>query len=245
MNERLSVTEGPLTAPAVRYGWLVPAMPALDRTALAVSLEVLGGGASSRLPRLVAERGLARHAQSWSSSLEGHGLAGVWVELTTRVPVDRARRFVDGAIRALALAGPMPREFARARAKLVLEALLLWENPETRARELARYELDRGGASAWLDEIAALDHVTRNTVRRITGAVFVDPHRSTVEVYPPEWPHDDPALSRQALYTVAKGDTLEGIASRFDVDPSALARSNDLDPKRALPPGQSLVIPPK
>jgi predicted Zn-dependent peptidase len=220
-------------------------MPALERTALAVSVELLGGSAAARLPRLASERGLARHAESWLSSAEGLELAGVWLELTTRVPVDRARRFVDGAIRQLSLAGPMPLEFARARARLTLSALKLWEHPETRARELARYELGRGGASAWLDEIAALDHVTRNTVRRVAHAVFVDAHRTIVEVYPPEWPPDDPALLRQALYTVAKGDTLVAIASRFHVDPAALARANDVDPKFSLQPGQPLWIPQK
>lgn len=47
----------------------------------------------------------------------------------------------------------------------------------------------------------------------------------------------------KTLYTVAVGDTLEGIAARFDTTPNALWRNNpDLDGKDTVDVGQELVI---
>jgi len=45
------------------------------------------------------------------------------------------------------------------------------------------------------------------------------------------------------VHVVRSGETLSGIARRYGVTTTALARANGLDPKRPIRPGQQLVIP--
>lgn len=43
-------------------------------------------------------------------------------------------------------------------------------------------------------------------------------------------------------YTVAKGDTLFGIAKRFDIEPALLIEVNEIDNPNLLQPGQQILI---
>ena len=113
-----------------------------------------------------------------------------------------------------------------------------------RAAALLASEVVRGDARRFVDEARALSTVTPERVRRLFAERFVDARRTTVEEYPPLWPADDARLSGYELYTVEPTDKLEDVARRFHVPLTALARANDLDPKRALTPGQPLWIPP-
>jgi hypothetical protein len=244
-SERLSVVEGAVTAPAVRYAWVVPAREPQDRALAETTARILGGSAGARLPRLLVPRGLARHARSSALELDGGALVSMWLELSSRGSVDRTRRFADGTVKQLRLVGPSARELERVRATLRLEALRDWENPERRARRLAWYELTLADAGQWLAEVRSLDTIRVASVKRFAHEHLVDARRSTVEVYPPSWPTDDPAHAHQQLYTAAQGDTLDAVARRFHVDPASLARANDLDPKSGLAPGQPLWIPPE
>ncbi len=47
-----------------------------------------------------------------------------------------------------------------------------------------------------------------------------------------------------ATYVVAEGDTVSGIAERFDVSTGAILEANDLDNPDRVMVGQALVIPP-
>lgn len=52
-----------------------------------------------------------------------------------------------------------------------------------------------------------------------------------------------PAPKPELTHTVKKGDTLIGIAKRYGVSPRALAARNGLNLKKAIRPGQKLIIP--
>lgn len=52
-----------------------------------------------------------------------------------------------------------------------------------------------------------------------------------------------PTPTPAALYTVQPGDTLGGIAERFDTTVDELIAANGLTDPNALQPGQSLIIP--
>lgn len=244
-SERLSVVEEPAPAPRARYGWITGASGAENRAALDVLVGVLAGGPSSRLHRdLVERRFLAHYVSAWSSTLQGGVLLGVDFEISTRTTLDRARRFVDGAIRQLRLVGPSRGELRRARRRLELDALLEWENPTDRCRRLTRSELGHGDARAWLEELRALGSITEESVRRAAHDTLVDSRRVTVEAYPPRWPEDDPKLADYRVYAAAAGESLAGIAERFGVTVQALAKANDLDPRYGLVADQPLLIPP-
>lgn len=244
-SERLSVVESPGPSPRTAYSWLVPNTTPEDAAALAVSLEVLAGPLKSRLPRLlVTDRSLARKALGERTRVRGATLASVFVESTTRTSVDRVRRFVDGTLKQLRLVGPTRGEVDRARARLMAEALATWEDPVRRAAALLAAEVLAGDALRFLDEARALARVEPESVRRTFADRFVDARRTTIEEYPPLWPADDARLAGYRLHTIEQNDTLENLARRFAVPLTSLARANDLDPKRALTPGQPLWIPP-
>jgi len=56
-------------------------------------------------------------------------------------------------------------------------------------------------------------------------------------------PASAPAAPAPRIHVVRSGETLSGIAKRYGVTTTALARANGLDPKRPIRPGQKLVIP--
>lgn len=49
-------------------------------------------------------------------------------------------------------------------------------------------------------------------------------------------------ISQDTSYTVAGGDTLDTIGARFDVSPTCLAETNDLEPTARLSIGQTLLV---
>jgi predicted Zn-dependent peptidase len=245
-SERLSVLEDATHDPTVFTGWTVASADDLDRASLAAALELLAGRGRPRLFRiLVRERSLSHRVEPWTANVGGNVLAGVTFDLSSRASVDRARRFLDGSIKQLRLVGPSRGEVDRARSRLELDALFRWEDLRTRARDLALSELEAGDAGALARRAASLDAVSPETIRHLAHDHFVEGARTTVEVYPPLFPYDDPRLLRHAMYTVAAGDTLAAIALRFHSSVAAIARANDLDPKYSLAVGQGLWIPPE
>jgi LysM repeat protein len=70
--------------------------------------------------------------------------------------------------------------------------------------------------------------------------------RTLVELYPPNW--QDPGGSVVTLpkyHIVSTGETLTGIAKKHGVSTAALAAANKLDPKKAIHPGDKLLVPKK
>jgi hypothetical protein len=241
-SERMSTMKGGVSSPTARYAWLTP-RGSEDEAGIKVALEVLGGGERARLSRLLTDAHMARSVESWTLPLAGGTLSGLLVVPSSRVSIDRMRRFVDGALKQMRLVGPSKRELTRARQRLLVDAYRTWEDPVTRARLLASYELVRGGAERAPQDIAAVERITADTIRQSVRQGLRDARRTTIEIYPPAWPEDDPRIARQRLYTIAEGDTLAAIAARFGVEIAAITRINDLDPKYALSPGQPLWIP--
>jgi hypothetical protein len=240
-SERFSFSEGPVSVPLTRFGWLVPRGSAQHEAALDFAVDVLGARLSVLLVR---ERSLARRAAAWTRFVGGGEVVGGGVEISSRTTLDRARRYADGAVLALRLKGPSRREMDRARARLTLSAVTDWEDPLRRARRLAIAELVSGDANGWLAEAGALYTMKADAVRALAHDVFVETRRCTDEVFPPHTPEDDPRLAHHMLYTVEHGDTLAAVAARYHVEPAAVARANDLDPSQPLVPGQPLWIPP-
>ncbi|HVW29040.1 MAG TPA: LysM peptidoglycan-binding domain-containing protein [Polyangiaceae bacterium] len=241
-TERMSALDADVASPFARYAWVVPE-GSDDEAAIRVALEVLGGGEQARLPRLFQGTHLGKRAEAWELHVPGGTLSGLLIEPRARVSIDRIRRFVDGALKQLRLVGPSRRELARAKQRLLLDAYRTWEDPVALARLLASYELVRGGAERARSAILALSRVTPRDVSRAVQRSLVDARRTTIEVYPPSFPADDPRVAAQKLYTVVASDTLARIAERFHVSVAAIARANDLDPKYGLSEGQPLWIP--
>jgi hypothetical protein len=240
-SERFTELSADRAAPAALYTFI--ASHGDDDMASRLALEILAGDPGARLPRLLTTRGLARRVDSWELAVSGGTLLGLVLEPGPRVSIDRARRFVDGALKQLRLVGPSRREVERARSRLLLEEYTRREDPLARAELLAGYELVRGGASRAAGDLDALSRVTALDIARAVKENLRDGRRTTVEEYPHEFPSDDPRLVRQSLHTVAPGDTLAALAQRYKVTIAALCRANDLDPKYALSPGQPLWIP--
>jgi zinc protease len=238
----MSTIDADVPSPRARYTWITP-LGSEDEAGIRVALDVLGGGEEARFARLFRGTHIGKRAEAWERHLPGGTLSGLLIEPSARVSIDRTRRFVDGALKQMRLVGPSRRELSRARQRLLLDAYRTWEDPVALGRLLASYELVRGGAERARSAVAALQRITARDVSRAVQQSLVDARRTTVELYPPAFPPDDPRVAEQRLYTVLPGDTLASIAERFHVTIAAIAGANDLDPKYALTDGQPLWIP--
>lgn len=244
-TERLTVLDVDRDAPGVDYVWAVPEATPVEMASLRIGFELLAGEGGGRLHALLVKRGLARRTELLLSGGEGGALYGVRVDASTKGPLDRIRRFVDGALKQTRLVGPSTVDVRRTAARLRLRALEAWDDVEERSRRLALAELVHGDARAAFANVDAFARVTPETVRRTMHDAVVDSRRATVETYPKTWPEDDPAHAAHRLHTVLPGETLADIAARYQVDPTRLARENDVDPRYRLTVGEPLWIPPK
>jgi hypothetical protein len=245
-SERLSVLRDTrIEAPEVHIGYPLSGASPADLASLGVIAAILGASPSSRLPSLVVRRrGRATHAFAWFDAPAGVPLLGLSVTIAVHSTVDRVERFIEGTLKQLRLVGPSARELAAGQRTFVNRLLHLVEPPDGHARLLAQLALC-GAAIGPVSEL--VEHARRTTPERVRETVkryLVATRRSVVEVYPPDWPIDDPTLSDFTLYTVVEGDTWQELGKRFGVPASEILRANEFDPRYRPTPGEALWIPP-
>ena len=128
-----------VTQPNLRRAYLVPSARTAakgESEALDVLAEIVGGGATSRLYReLVIDKGVASSAGAWYQST-AYDDSKLMVYATPRdgVSLDDLRAAIDATIADLVKNGVTDEELARAKKKLVAEAVRAQDNQASLAR---------------------------------------------------------------------------------------------------------------
>jgi predicted Zn-dependent peptidase len=155
------------------------------RFAIALLVNDLGGGMSSRLfQRVREERGLAYAIYAYKQFHHGTGQLGVYVG-TQPQTAEAALDAIRGELQALAREGLDGEALASARRQLKGQVMLGLESPGARMSRLASVTL-QGEPYRTLDQLlASIDAVDAATVGAV-AAEFLDPDRQTVQVLGPE-----------------------------------------------------------
>jgi predicted Zn-dependent peptidase len=155
------------------------------RFALAILVNVFGGGMSSRLfQRVREELGLAYAVYAYKHFFQSSGQLGVYVG-TQPATADRAVDAIRGEYRRLAAEGLPTDELADGKQQLTGQIMLSLESPISRMGRLAGFTL-HGDRYRTLDEMLAdIAAVTPDSVADV-AAEFFDPHRQTVVRLGPE-----------------------------------------------------------
>lgn len=160
----------------VHLAFVHEALPAdhPDAPALALFSQAAGGGMSSRLFQQVREElGLAYSIYSWAAGYQETGVLGVYCAADAK-----------DAARALALArsilvetaeGFTEVELARSKAQWRSGVLMGLEGVQTRADHLARWIELRGRIVDAAEQVAEIDAVTVDQVRRVAAAALANP----------------------------------------------------------------------
>ncbi|MGH7631010.1 MAG: M16 family metallopeptidase [Gemmatimonadales bacterium] len=149
------------------------------RFALAILVNVFGGGMSSRLfQRVREELGLAYAVYAYKHFFQSAGQLGVYVG-TQPSTADRAVDAIRAEYRRLAKEGLAADELADGKRQLKGQIMLSLESPISRMGRLAGFTL-HGDRYRTLDEmLAEIDAVTTDTIAGV-AAEFFDPGRQTV-----------------------------------------------------------------
>ncbi|MFK8253567.1 M16 family metallopeptidase [Ancylobacter terrae] len=138
-ERRVSLADARVAQPNFSRAYLVPSYRTADGNeaeALDVLAQILGGGSTGRLYRsLVADQGLAANAGAWyqGTSLDATRF-GVSASPRPGVELDKLEAATDAVIAEIAAKGPDDAELARAKTRLVADAVYSQDNQATLAR---------------------------------------------------------------------------------------------------------------
>jgi predicted Zn-dependent peptidase len=155
------------------------------RVALALLVNALGGGMSSRLfQRVREELGLAYSVYSYQSGFQASGIAGTYVA-TAPGTADKAVAAILAEYALVAREGLPAEELEAQKLQLKGQIMLGLESPVSRMGRLAGYVLS-GDQYRTLDQLLAeVDAVTGDEVAAL-GAEFFAPERQTIVRLGPE-----------------------------------------------------------
>ena len=160
----------------VHLAFVHEALPAdhPDAPALALFSQAAGGGMSSRLFQQVREElGLAYSIYSWIAGYQETGVLGVYCAADAK---DAARALaLSRNILAETAEGFTEVELARSKAQWRSGVLMGLEGVQTRADHLARWIELRGRIVDAAEQVAEIDAVTVDQVRRVAGAALANP----------------------------------------------------------------------
>jgi predicted Zn-dependent peptidase len=155
------------------------------RFAIALLVNDLGGGMSSRLfQRVREELGLAYAVYAYKQFHHGTGQLGIYVG-TKPETASAALDAIMGELDTVAAAGLDAATLASARRQLKGQVMLSLESPAARMGRLASFTLQREPYRTLDELLASIDAVNEDMVRGV-AAEFLAPGRQTVQVLGPE-----------------------------------------------------------
>jgi zinc protease len=189
---QVTMADPRVAQPSMQRSYLVPSSNSAkpgESEALDVLAQVLGGGETSRLYRaLVVEQHVATGAGGWyqGTALDDTRF-GVFASPLPGVSFATVEAAIDGVIADVAAGGITPAELARAKTRLIADAVYAHDNQATMARWYGA-ALCTGGTvelvEAWTDQVRA---VTADAVRE-AARTWLDKRRSVTAYLVKELP---------------------------------------------------------
>jgi zinc protease len=181
---RAEVTR-PVAADRLVIGLPAPGLGEADRPAFELAVELLAGGPSSRLHRvLVVEKELASSVNGDLPATRDPGLYALWVQNTKGHSAEEVEALVEAELGRLRDQPPTPGELDKARVQL---ETALWRgltSSEGRADQLGEFELCAGDYRRLLGRAAEYGRVTVDDVRAVARDHFAPGRRSVVIARP-------------------------------------------------------------
>lgn len=173
--------------PADRFvmGYPAPGLGDPDRAAYDVIDQILLGGPSSRLHRLlVVERELASSVNGDVAPTRDPGLFCLWIQMTRGHEAGRAEELIVREMERLATESVDAGELTAARNRLETEFWSELGSSRGRAEALGHFEVTTGDYRNLIERSRAYDRVTASDVRRVAGAFLAPGARSVVTASP-------------------------------------------------------------
>lgn len=182
-RERLYRIQAPTPTDKLLLGYHVPGFAHRDTPPLIVANEVLFGGRSSRIHRLLCdEQEVAISVRGAVSPFVDPGLFEVWISLREGKRRSEGLLLLDEEIARLVKHGPTDVELEKAVNQIELSFLYSMETAGGKAEQLGFYEtVVNDGASA-IDRLEEYRRITSGDVRRVAAKYLKATRRTRVEI---------------------------------------------------------------
>ncbi len=193
--------------PAFHLAWRVPASPHADSLALDLLAEVLGGGPSSRLDKLLTrDLPLATQYMAGTDGRRDVDLFQVYVEMAAPgLPqLEEAKRRIRTAIADIAAHGVTPAELRRAQETFVAGWVFGTQSLARKAEFLAQFELFEGDAQKANTLLARYAAVTPQDLQRVARTLLTFDREVELDVLPKGHPLPKDAGLKPSYVTKAE-----------------------------------------
>ncbi|KPK15257.1 MAG: hypothetical protein AMJ62_09845 [Myxococcales bacterium SG8_38] len=183
--ERVVHFPAPTPTPKLLVGYPAPAFSHPDTAALVVANELLFGGRSSRLHRLLCvDREVALSVRGSISPFVDPGLYEMWFAIREGTKIQRVIALLDKELRRLESRGPAATELEKAINQLELSFLHTMETAGGKAEQVGFHETVVHDGAAVFKRLASYRQVTAEDVRRAVVKYLRPFRRTRVEITP-------------------------------------------------------------
>lgn len=184
-SERVVILAAPTPSPKLLAGYRAPPFYHPHTPALVVANEVLFGGRSSRLHRLLCvDKEIALSVRGSISPFVEPGLHEMWIAVRQGARIDSALALLDKEIARLGSRGPTRRELEKAINQLELSFLHTMETAGGKAEQIGFHETVMNDGAAAFDRLASYRAVTGEAVQRVVSKYLRPSRRTRVEIVP-------------------------------------------------------------
>ncbi|MFZ1865912.1 MAG: pitrilysin family protein [Polyangiales bacterium] len=183
--ERIVHLRAPTPTPKVLIGYHAPSFSSPHTPALVVANEILFGGRSSRLHRLLCvNQEIALSVRGSIAPFVDPGLYEMWIALRSGAQIEAALGVLDEELARLGSRGPMHAELEKAINQLELSFLHTMETAGGKAEQIGFHETVAHDGAAVFERLASYRQVTTEDVRGAVAKYLKPSRRTRVEIVP-------------------------------------------------------------
>jgi zinc protease len=183
--ERVVRLPAPTPTPKILIGYHAPSFLSPHTPALVVANEILFGGRSSRLHRLLCvDKEIAVSVRGSISPFVDPGLYEMWIAIRDGARTGAVLALLEREFDRLASRGPTQGELEKAINQLELSFLHTMETAGGKAEQIGFHETVLNDGAAVFDRVRSYKKVRADQVRRMVGRYLRPSRRTRVEIVP-------------------------------------------------------------